>query len=102
MKRIKLNRLALSELKEAARFYENQKNKLGDAFLKKVQKAFDHVRTFPISGTLIESGLRKHIVHRFHHTIIYSDEQDFIYVLSIMHQSRHPNNWKDRIKDIPK
>jgi plasmid stabilization system protein ParE len=101
MKRFKFNRFALSEMIEAAHYYENEQTGLGKDFLKKVRKALDHVRSFPDSGTSLGYGMRRHTIRRFHYSVIYSDEAEHIYIASIMHQSRHPDHWKDRIKDVP-
>lgn len=98
MKRFKFNRLAYSELIEAAHFYENQKTGLGNDFLKKVRKALDLIRSFPDSGTPLDHGMRKHNIRRFHYSLIYSNETDHIFIASIMHQNRHPNHWKDNLK----
>ena len=100
MKRIKFNKFALSELIEAARFYEKEKAELGKDFLKRVRKALDHIRRYPDSGTILDSNIRRHTVRRFHHSVIYSNEINNIYIISIMHQHRHPDHWKSRLKDI--
>lgn len=98
MKRFKFNRFALSEMSEAARYYENKKVGLGKDFLKRVKTALNHIRSFPNSGTPLEDSMQRHTIHRFHYSVIYSEEKDYIYIASIMHQSRHPDCWKNNIE----
>ncbi len=98
MKRFKFNSFALAEIIEASRYYEDKRVGLGKDFLKKVKSALQHIRSFPDSGTCLKDGMRRHTIHRFHYNIIYSDETENIYIVSIMHQSRKPDHWKDNLK----
>jgi plasmid stabilization system protein ParE len=98
MKRFKFNSFALAEMIEAAHYYEKEQAGLGKDFLKKVRKALDHIRSFPASGTSLDYDMRRHTVRRFHYSVIYSNEPDHIYIVSIMHQSRRPDHWKDNLK----
>jgi len=99
MKRFKFNSFALAEMIEAARYYEKEQTGLGKDFLKKIRKALGHIRSFPTSGTSLDYGMRKHTIRRFHYSVIYSNEADHIYIASIMHQNRHPDHWKDNLKE---
>lgn len=87
---------AEDEMSEAALFYELVG--LGNDFLDDVQQRIDRLRQYPQSGTLIDTNLRRILLHRFPFSIIYAEERDEIAIVSIAHQRRRPGYWQSRIE----
>lgn len=83
---------------EAAEYYEKEQTGLGKSFLTHVKKTLEHIRAFPESGVLLENMIRRHSLRRFRYSVIYSIEQDHLYIASIMHQNRRPQHWKDNLE----
>jgi hypothetical protein len=47
---------------------------------------------------MMEQGVRRCLTHTFPYGILYAIEGDFIHVLAVMHCSRKPGYWKDRLE----
>lgn len=56
---------AEEEMYQAARYYEDQVEGLGEEFLDEVQRSIDSVRTFPDIGQIIDAPLRRYLLSRF-------------------------------------
>jgi len=87
---------AENEMSEAALFYESVG--LGNDFLDDVQQRIDTLCQYPKSGTLIDTKLRRVLLHRFPFGIIYAEERDEIVIVSIAHQRRRPGYWQSRLE----
>jgi len=44
----------------------------------------------------IEGGIRRSLVKRFPYGVLYSEENNGIFILAIMNLHRHPDYWKHR------
>ena len=94
--RFSFNGLALQELREAATFYSQESPKLGEAFLKEVERALSQLREFPNSCPLVSRTVRKKVLRRFPYKILYSLHSNEIRILAIAHQKRRPFYWRGR------
>ena len=56
---------AEDEMTEAALFYESRSVGLGNDFLDDVQRAVDRLSEYPYSGELVDTSLRRTLLHRF-------------------------------------
>jgi plasmid stabilization system protein ParE len=88
---------AEEEMTEAALFYESRVNGLGSDFLDDVQHAIDRLSEYPHSGELIDSSLRRALLHRFPFSLIYAVERESIVVIAVAHHGRVPEYWRSRI-----
>lgn len=86
------------EIKEAAKYYEGCKEKLGHAFLNEVESAIQSLLQSPRQWRKISGQFRRCLLKRFPYGIIYSTNDDEIFVAAVMHLKRKPENWKDRLK----
>lgn len=84
------------ELSEAAHFYEEHQEGLGERLLVAVEEAIAFIKKHPIIWHPDEQGRRKHRVKRFPYLIIFKIKNDTIFILAIAHTSRHPGYWKMR------
>ena len=92
--------LAEEEMTETALFYNAASGGLGGDFLDDVQRAIDRLRDFPHAGELVESDLRRTLLHRFPFSIIYALEENVIVVVAIAHHERRPGYWRSRVPQI--
>ena len=89
---------ALSELDEAAYYYEKQVEGPGGEFLREVDSAIDRICSFPEAWGKISEHYRHCLLQRFPYAIIYSFiEPDSVIIYSVFHQSREPSSWKSNL-----
>ena len=81
---------ANAEMREAALFYEECREGLGQEFLDAVKMAFDQVARHPAMWRRLRGRFRRCLVQRFPYAVIYALESDVIYVAAVMHLKRKP------------
>ena len=91
------DKLAILELDDASEFYELEVPGLGAKFREEVKKGIRIICKFPDAWTKEMGDARRYILHKFPYKIIYSIENDYIYIIAIAHGHRRPNYWIDRI-----
>lgn len=84
------------ELNEAIDYYENIEPGLGYDFALEVHSAVKRSIAFPKAWPEMEDEVRRSLVQRFPYGILYSVEQDGIFVLAVMSLHRKPGYWKSR------
>ena len=87
---------AEEEMIEAAVFYQEQAEGLGERFLDDVERATQLVSEQPLIGQQIDNHLRQFLLHRFPFSLIYSSEQSEILIIAVAHQRRQPGYWQER------
>ncbi len=87
---------AESEFLAAIEYYENRERGLGYDFSIEVLAAIQNIATYPTAWPVIEESARRCLVHRFPYGVIYSIEQNEIFILAVMHLRRRPDYWKSR------
>ena len=87
---------AEKEFLEAINYYENRERGLGYDFAIEVFATIQNIVIYPTAWPALEVGVRRCLVHRFPYGVIYSIEQEEIFVLAVMHLHRHPDYWKNR------
>ncbi|TSA31332.1 MAG: type II toxin-antitoxin system RelE/ParE family toxin [Verrucomicrobiaceae bacterium] len=86
---------ALSEIAEAAEYYEGRVRGLGGDFVDEVDAAISRIRQFPDAWGSLSENYRHCSLRRFPFAIIYTrDGAGEILVVSIFHKSREPLSWK--------
>ena len=88
------------ELDQTIAHYESCQNGLGEDFKIELLRAIKNVMGFPKAWTKISPECRRVLLNRFPYGIIYSIEEDFILIISIMNLHRKPGYWKDRTKTV--
>ncbi len=89
---------AVAEIREAADYYENCREGLGQAFLRSVESIVEEISSDPLRWRKVKGRFRRTLVERFPYGIIYSAENDRIFIAAVMHLKRKPDYWKKRIK----
>jgi plasmid stabilization system protein ParE len=97
MKPLQILLPAEQELFDAACYYELQAPSLGQNFLDKVEIALQEISSHPTRWPIISSGIRRRLIHRFPYALLYRVDSDYVVVLAIMHQKRHPEYWLSRV-----
>jgi toxin ParE1/3/4 len=97
MKEINFSKLADIDIKDAIDYYNWKKSELGDRFFDKLQLKIEKIRTNPESYAYRFKNVRFAKIDQFPFIIQFINEPDAIIIISIMHTSRNPQLWKDRI-----
>lgn len=88
---------ALSEMADAAKFYEKRVPGLGEDLLVEIQSALARILQEPLRSMKFKGDVRRHMINRFPYNLLYSVEPTHIYIVAVMHQSRHPDYWSHRL-----
>lgn len=103
MKNLKLKVLisedAESDIDDAYIWYELQRKKLGDSFIRNINSALRQIKRNPYLYPMVYLDIRKHLINKFPYCVyFYVDETDnSLKVISVLHNSRNPNIWKFRV-----
>ncbi|MBI5386613.1 MAG: type II toxin-antitoxin system RelE/ParE family toxin [Verrucomicrobia bacterium] len=97
MKRLTYLLIAETELTEAACFYDERQPGLGRRFLDAVREGKEQVRHHPDRWAFYEEPVRSYRLQTFPYRLLYRELPDRIQIVAVMHLSRHPDYWKDRL-----
>ena len=103
MRRLRVLRAARHVFADAVRVCRaldpDYARRMADAYRALIQRA----RRLPKIGTL-EPGLstencevRRHLLRRYHHKVIIADAADELVVVAVVHKSRPPGYWHERL-----
>jgi plasmid stabilization system protein ParE len=87
---------AEEELKSAARWYEDQRPRLGKDFLQEFDRTLLRVVANPNRWRKIRGENRKLNLERFPYAIVYTVRADMLYIKAVMHLHRRPFYWLHR------
>ncbi len=88
---------ARAEFFAAIDYYEQRWPGLGDDFSLEVLSTVDNIISFPHAWPLLTDDLRRCQLRRFPYGLIYSQDEDTIFILAVMHLHREPGYWKNRL-----
>ena len=101
MKQVKVGKDAAQEFQEAAAWYENEQQGLGERFIAAFEHAIqllseDNPPLTPAEGDAGARGAQKLLLHKFPFSVIvYKIEGSFV-IVALAHHSRKPGYWKSR------
>ena len=84
------------EFCEAIDYYEVCQAGLGQDFYTEVNSAIGRIRDLPEAWPVFDGDVRRCLTYRFPYGVLYSIEEDGIFVLAVMHLKRSPDYWKHR------
>ena len=87
---------AETELTKAVDYYETCSRGLGEDFARQVSSTIKNIITFPTAWQIVDPPVRRCLVNRFPFGILYSTEDNAVYILAVMNLHRHPDYWKNR------
>lgn len=74
---------AQNELKNAVRYYNLQRTKLGDEFRDEDWATIERIKNFPLAWQPLGGKIRRCQMHRFPYGIIYEIEESQIIVIAV-------------------
>lgn len=89
---------ALFELEAAADFYADRQKGLEIRFIDAVYSAIQRACDAPVRWRRFDGDIRRLLVHVFPYAVLYTIEDGFLYIIAVMHCSREPGYWQNRIK----
>lgn len=92
---------AREKARDAKKYYNQQREGLGDEFLDAVNEAVRRVERFPNAWSRLSQRTRRCRTKRFLYGIVYAQCGTDIVILAVMHLRRKPGYWRDRFKDLP-
>ena len=88
---------AISDLQEAASYYEAQTEGAGEWFEVDVDRAFQKLQANPQHSPKVgRTAFRKYLTRRFHYIIYFLERPAYIWVAAVAHPSRRPGYWRGR------
>jgi len=97
MKNLKFHPEVFKDIKNAYQWYEEQSEGLGKDFLEELESSYTAIWDFPKAWSPFSYGFRRYLLSRFPYSVIYKIDKQSIYILVIMHNSRKPDFWLDRL-----
>lgn len=82
---------------EAIAHYEARQAGLGARFTIEIEIAIRHVIESPDRWRKLDGDVRRCLTHIFPYGVLYSVETDYILILAVMHHSRKPGYWHERV-----
>ncbi len=90
------SKYAKQELNDAVHYYELEYEGLGRKFREEVKKAAIRISEYPKAWSVEHGDVRKCLLHKFPYKLLYSIEEDHIFVIAVAHQHRKPDYWIER------
>jgi hypothetical protein len=97
--KVLFDKLAKMELDDASEYYEFEVPGLGVRFREEIKLGIRRILEFPTAWAIEKDDVRRYLLHKFPYKILYSIEEDYIYIIAIAHCHRRPDYWIDRILD---
>ncbi len=84
------------DLKQAAHYYQEQQNGLGNRFLRSIYDCISLIKTQPKSFQIRYKNTRVGLPKKFPYLIIYDiiENQKEIRIIAILHSSQDPEKWR--------
>jgi plasmid stabilization system protein ParE len=86
------------EYRDSAAFYAAARPGLGAEFTREVESVIGQICDAPERWRLFEQDARRCLTRRFPFAVLYTIEADYILIVAVMHGSRKPGYWHQRIE----
>ncbi len=84
------------EIKSSYQWYQNQSDGLGLDYLSELESSFQTIRELPNTWPKFQKGFRRFLLRKFPFSVIYQSNENTVFVVAVMHNSRKPGYWNDR------
>lgn len=88
---------ALDEYESAASYYAERDPELQLRFIESIENSIERILEAPTRWRVIDEDVRRCLAQVFPYGVLYTIEADSILILAVMHFSREPGYWKQRI-----
>jgi plasmid stabilization system protein ParE len=101
--KVRFARNASRQLFAIVRHYAELDRNLGRRLIDQLDELNGSLAVSPGMGAPVSSVFRRVLLHGFPYAIYYRVDRvsGSIWIESVMHQSRHPGAWRDRIQEQP-
>jgi len=89
---------ARTELREAVRYYNAQRVRLGEEFRIEAWETIRRIEELPLAWHPLGGAIRRCQMRRFPYGIIYEASEDEIVIIAIAHLHRKPDYWRSRVE----
>jgi toxin ParE1/3/4 len=89
---------AKAEVREAAAYLERQRRGYGERFIEAVESAREFVINHPRSGHPEPFDVRVWPVQGFSYSIVYTLEEDDVFIIAVRHHRRRTGYWRSRLR----
>jgi plasmid stabilization system protein ParE len=92
---------ASRDVYELSRFYAGIDSRLGQRVLDRLSELQSALSNNPRLGFKISADRRRLLLRTFPYAVYYliDDAKDNIWIISVIHQNRHPEAWKNRVQE---
>lgn len=93
----RFHHIALEELAEAVSYYKKIDRDLGMRFRTLVRSMVADIKWAPLEGSIYIDDVRRRVLAGFPYVVFYIPYEKEVFIVAIMHTSREPDVWLDRI-----
>jgi plasmid stabilization system protein ParE len=87
---------AQTDIRTAARWYENREAGLGLRFVGEVRESLRRIADSPLRFPLVDKEVRRALLHKFPYPIYFVNKPDAAAIIAVLHQHRRPAAWQSR------
>ncbi|WP_230659217.1 type II toxin-antitoxin system RelE/ParE family toxin [Psychrobacter sp. I-STPA10] len=95
--RLLISEQAEQDMIELAHWYESQQVGLGNRFIDELENTFKIIQNTPQIYVVVYRDVRRGLLRKFPVMVLYLIDNHTIQVIAIMHASRNPLRWQDRV-----
>jgi toxin ParE1/3/4 len=95
--RVVFRRAAKSEFEDAAVWYDQQRNGLGEEFIVEIEEAVSRAAATPARYPIIFGDIRRTVARRFPYSVYFRIRTNSLVVLAVFHGRRNPSIWQRRV-----
>lgn len=85
-----------NEIKGSFDWYEEKSQGLGVRFVTELESAYEAISYSPHTWSPFENEFQRYILAKFPFSVIYKEENESVFIIAVMHNSRKPNYWLER------
>lgn len=91
---------ARNELREAIRYYNAQRVRLGEELRDEVWETIQRMKSFPEPWHPLSASIRRCQMNRFPYGLIYELSESGILIIAVAHLHQAPEYWRSRTDEI--
>jgi len=96
--RLEIRPDALTDIEQAARWYEERESGLGIKFAREILETIDSLSLSPHYRIRHKRrNIRWKILSKFPYRVVFQMKDDLITVIAVIHSARHDRNWRARL-----